>query len=86
MVKPPDQLAALLFSRQCFCYVSTTALLKESSRKMLPPLTFILGGAASGKSKIAENLVISTGRPRVYLATAQAFDDEMKTKVAAHLT
>lgn len=52
---------------------------------MLPPLTFILGGAASGKSKIAENLVISTGRPRVYLATAQAFDDEMKTKVAAHL-
>lgn len=52
---------------------------------MLPPLTFILGGAASGKSKIAENLVISTGRPRVYLATAQAFDDEMRTKVAAHL-
>lgn len=52
---------------------------------MLPPLTFILGGAASGKSKIAENLVNSTGRPRVYLATAQAFDDEMKTKVAAHL-
>lgn len=52
---------------------------------MLPPLTFILGGTASGKSKIAENLVISTGRPRVYLATAQAFDDEMKTKVAAHL-
>jgi len=33
---------------------------------------------------IAENLVISTGRPRVYLATAQAFDDEMRKKVAAH--
>ncbi len=27
---------------------------------------------------------MSTGRPRVYLATAQAFDDEMRAKVAAH--
>lgn len=51
---------------------------------MLPPLTFILGGAASGKSRIAENLVISSGRPRIYLATAQAFDDEMRSKVAVH--
>lgn len=53
---------------------------------MLPPLAFILGGAASGKSKFAESLVISTGQPRIYVATAQAFDAEMAAKVAAHKT
>lgn len=53
-------------------------------KKMLPPLTLILGGASSGKSAFAENLVTGTRRPRHYVATAQAFDDEMKAKIAAH--
>lgn len=50
----------------------------------LPPLTVVIGGAASGKSAFAETLVIATGRPRHYVATAQAWDDEMAAKVAAH--
>ena len=50
----------------------------------LPKLTFILGGAASGKSKFAERQVVQTHRPRTYLATARAYDTEMETKVAAH--
>ena len=29
-------------------------------------------------------LVIGSGRPRVYLATAQAFDSEMEDKIARH--
>ncbi|MEL7012214.1 MAG: bifunctional adenosylcobinamide kinase/adenosylcobinamide-phosphate guanylyltransferase [Pseudomonadota bacterium] len=51
---------------------------------MLPPLTLVLGGAASGKSAFAETLVMRSGRPRVYVATAQAFDTEMEEKIARH--
>ncbi len=51
---------------------------------MLPTLSLVLGGAASGKSAFAEDLVTNTGRSRVYLATAQAFDDEMQGKIARH--
>ncbi|MDT8327962.1 MAG: bifunctional adenosylcobinamide kinase/adenosylcobinamide-phosphate guanylyltransferase [Roseovarius sp.] len=50
----------------------------------LPKLTLVLGGAASGKSVFAEGLVVQSGRARVYLATAQTFDDEMRDKVARH--
>ena len=50
----------------------------------LPPLTLVLGGAASGKSSWAESLVIKSGRPRIYVATAEGFDTEMKDKIAAH--
>lgn len=44
-------------------------------------LVIILGGARSGKSAFAEGLV--TG-PRTYIATAQAFDDEMRVRIAQH--
>ena len=49
-------------------------------------LTFVLGGAASGKSAFAEGLVMATGRPRIYIATSQVYDDEMARKVADHQT
>ncbi|MDP2517004.1 bifunctional adenosylcobinamide kinase/adenosylcobinamide-phosphate guanylyltransferase [Shimia thalassica] len=53
---------------------------------MLPHLTFVLGGASSGKSAFAEKLVFQSKADRVYIATSQVFDDEMRKKVDAHLT
>lgn len=50
----------------------------------LPPMTLVIGGAASGKSTYGETLVERAERPKTYIATAQAFDDEMRVKIAAH--
>jgi adenosylcobinamide kinase/adenosylcobinamide-phosphate guanylyltransferase len=47
-------------------------------------LTFILGGARSGKSAHAEALIEMQPAPWLYIATAQAFDDEMTERIALH--
>lgn len=52
----------------------------------LPQLSLVIGGARSGKSHLAEQLVSATGHPRIYIATAQAWDDEMRARIAAHRT
>ena len=51
---------------------------------MLPSFTFVLGGAASGKSVIAENLILNSDLNPVYLATARIWDDEIQSKVDVH--
>jgi adenosylcobinamide kinase/adenosylcobinamide-phosphate guanylyltransferase len=47
-------------------------------------LHLILGGARSGKSRYAEGLVQALPGPWVYIATAQAFDCEMRDRIAEH--
>ncbi|WP_186416942.1 bifunctional adenosylcobinamide kinase/adenosylcobinamide-phosphate guanylyltransferase [Bosea sp. CS1GBMeth4] len=50
----------------------------------LPPLTLVLGGARSGKSRHAEALIEALPPPWIYIATAQAYDDEMRARIAEH--
>jgi len=47
-------------------------------------LTLILGGARSGKSTYAEQQAAATGGRVLYVATAEAWDDEMRARIAAH--
>ncbi|KVE23507.1 adenosylcobinamide kinase/adenosylcobinamide phosphate guanyltransferase [Burkholderia singularis] len=47
-------------------------------------LTFVLGGARSGKSAHAERLAAESGRPVTYIATARIGDDEFAARVAHH--
>ncbi len=49
-----------------------------------PHLTFVLGGARSGKSAYAESLLAAHPSPWIYIATAQAFDDEMRERIDLH--
>lgn len=46
--------------------------------------TLILGGARSGKSRYAEQLALQSQKTVVYIATAQAQDAEMQTRIAHH--
>lgn len=46
--------------------------------------TLVLGGVRSGKSRMAANLAMETGKPVVYVATARADDEEMRARIALH--
>jgi adenosylcobinamide kinase/adenosylcobinamide-phosphate guanylyltransferase len=46
--------------------------------------TLILGGARSGKSRFAENIVVASGFDRHYIATGRAWDDEMRDRIDQH--
>lgn len=47
--------------------------------------TLVIGGAASGKSELAEGMVLAAGAlPRYYIATMQPFDDECRARIQKH--
>ena len=50
----------------------------------VPPLTLVLGGARSGKSRHAETVIEALPAPGIYIATAQADDEEMRARIAEH--
>lgn len=47
-------------------------------------IIFVSGGARSGKSSYAEQFLSETFHSVAYIATAIAFDDEMKDRIAKH--
>ncbi|MEM9320772.1 MAG: bifunctional adenosylcobinamide kinase/adenosylcobinamide-phosphate guanylyltransferase [Pseudomonadota bacterium] len=49
-----------------------------------PSISLVIGGAASGKSDWAEGFAHGSGMAKVYIATAEAGDDEMAVKIAVH--
>lgn len=52
---------------------------------MLPKRTFVLGGAASGKSAWAENALLASDLPLTYIATGRVLDAEMQVRVDYHI-
>jgi adenosyl cobinamide kinase/adenosyl cobinamide phosphate guanylyltransferase len=47
-------------------------------------LTFLVGGARSGKSSLAVRLATESGQPVVFVATSEARDDEMTARIESH--
>ena len=47
-------------------------------------VTLILGGARSGKSRHGEALIGACPPPWIYIATAEAWDEEMAERIALH--
>jgi adenosylcobinamide kinase/adenosylcobinamide-phosphate guanylyltransferase len=45
---------------------------------------FVLGGARSGKSRYAQGRAEAHAGPLAYVATGQAFDEEMRQRIARH--
>jgi adenosylcobinamide kinase/adenosylcobinamide-phosphate guanylyltransferase len=47
-------------------------------------MTFILGGARSGKSRFAQELAAKLGKRVLFVATGEALDEEMRVRIEAH--
>ncbi len=47
-------------------------------------ITLVTGGARSGKSALAERLVLRHRLPRIYIATAEPRDGEMSDRILEH--
>ncbi len=47
-------------------------------------LQLILGGARSGKSRLAEKIALESGLNVIYIATAQPLDEEMQERILHH--
>jgi adenosylcobinamide kinase/adenosylcobinamide-phosphate guanylyltransferase len=58
--------------------------MSPAESRSLAGVTLVLGGARSGKSRFAENLLAAHPGARVYLATAEAGDTEMAERIRRH--
>ena len=56
----------------------------SSPRHGSATISLVLGGARSGKSRFAEELLAGHAGRRIYLATAEPGDEEMRARIADH--
>jgi adenosylcobinamide kinase/adenosylcobinamide-phosphate guanylyltransferase len=56
----------------------------RKTNSMTRQIILISGGARSGKSRYAEQRAPEMGRRRIYVATAEAKDEEMAQRIAEH--
>lgn len=59
-------------------------ILRRPAPGPLPRLSLVIGGARSGKSRLAEALAALVPGPRCYIATAEPGDAEMAARIARH--
>jgi len=50
----------------------------------MPKSIFIIGGARSGKSHYAQELALKSSQPVLFVATAEAGDEEMRQRIENH--
>ncbi len=81
---PRNCLCSACFKRALRLPTGTASVLKRVL-KLSPQVTLILGGAASGKSSYAEQICLNSRKSRIYLATSQVRDHEMRVKIDKHV-
>src|SRR5687768_5946767 len=85
---PPNYILLSLWFTWFFILVPADAIsadeFEETKKDLMGKLTFILGGARSGKSSHAQKLAYHSGRTITFIATAQALDDEMASRIKKH--
>ena len=67
--------------------ISQSAVARATGQSLLPTATLVLGGARAGKSAYAETLImtsLTSGDTPIYIATAEAGDHEMRTRIEEH--
>jgi len=52
--------------------------------KMAKEFILIVGGARSGKSRLAKEMALRLGGKVLFVATAEALDEEMRQKIKKH--
>ena len=77
---PFHPISGNLSQRGICCAASEKARVKVNLGK----IALVLGGARSGKSSFAQSLAEESDGDLIYIATAQAFDDEMAKRIARH--
>ena len=50
----------------------------------MKPVTMLTGGARSGKSRMAVDMATACSGRRIFIATAEPCDDEMRKRIAMH--